>query len=95
VHVRIDSIEQAVRKSGVVVVSLDDAGYRVAYAVTEDNLRLGRTVIADSVNPLEVTRNAWLEVARRASAAAMEIEFTNSPAHQLTGQAGNLGPYFV
>jgi predicted kinase len=78
VHVRIDSIEQAIRESGVVVVSLDDAGYRVGYAVAEDNLRLGRTVIADSVNPLEVTRNAWLEVARRAQAGAMEIEITCS-----------------
>ena len=32
VHVRIDSIEQAIRESGVVVASLDDAGYRAGYA---------------------------------------------------------------
>ena len=78
VHLRIDSIEQAIRESGVVVVSLDDAGYRVGYAVAEDNLRLGRTVVADSVNPLQVTRNAWVEVAKRARAGAMEIEITCS-----------------
>jgi len=74
VHVRIDSIEQAVRESGVTVVSLDDAGYRVGYAVAEDNLRLGHVVIADSVNPLPVTRSAWLEVASRARVNAMEVE---------------------
>jgi predicted kinase len=51
VHVRIDSIEQAIRASGTVNPSLNDMGYRVGYAVAEDNLRLGRTVIADSVNP--------------------------------------------
>jgi predicted kinase len=74
VHVRIDSIEQAVRESGVVVVSLDDAGYRVGYAVAEDNLRLGHTVIADSVNPLPATRNAWVEVANRAAVGFVEVE---------------------
>ena len=51
VHLRIDSIEQAIRTSGVVSQPLNDAGYRVAYAVAENNLRNGRTVIADSVNP--------------------------------------------
>ena len=65
-HIRIDSIEQAVRASGLVAGSLDDVGYRVGYAVAEDNLRLGGTVIADSVNPLPITRAAWREVAERA-----------------------------
>jgi predicted kinase len=78
VHVRIDSIEQAVRESGVVVVSLDDAGYRVGYAVAEDNLRLGHTVIADSVNPLAATRNAWVDVANRSGVGFVEIEVTCS-----------------
>ena len=48
VHVRIDSIEQALRDAGLTVY---DHGYRVGYAVAADNLRLGRTVIADCVNP--------------------------------------------
>jgi len=76
VHLRIDSIEQAIRQSGVVAVSLDDAGYRVAYAVAEDNLRLGRIVIADSVNPWPITREAWRAVAERAAVPAVEIELT-------------------
>ena len=74
VHLRIDSIEQAIRNSGVLAVSLDDAGYRAAYAVAEDNLRLGRTVIADSVNPIDLTRTAWREVARRSGVRAVEVE---------------------
>ena len=74
VHVRIDSIEQALRESGVTVVSLDDAGYRVGYAVAEDNLRLGHVVIADSVNPLPLTRDAWLQVADRANVPGVEVE---------------------
>jgi len=40
-HVRVDSIEQAIRDSGTLSQLPHDAGYRVAYAIAEDNLRLG------------------------------------------------------
>jgi len=78
VYVRIDSIEQALRDSGALHQSLEDAGYRAAYVVAEDNLRLGRTVVADCVNPIKLTRDAWAEVARKASARAVQIEITCS-----------------
>jgi predicted kinase len=78
VHVRIDPIEQAIRESRMGTAPIDDAGYRVGYAVAEDNLRLGRTVIADSVNPWPVTRDGWLDVAKRAGVAAIEIEIVCS-----------------
>jgi predicted kinase len=74
VHVRIDSIEHAIRESGVATAALDDAGYRAGYAVAEDNLRLGHVVIADSVNPLPITRDAWRGVSRRAAVDAIEVE---------------------
>jgi len=74
VHVRIDSIEQAIAESRGALVSIDDAGYRVGYAIAEDNLRLGRTVIADSVNPSPLTREAWLRVANRTQVTAVEVE---------------------
>lgn len=77
-HLRIDSIEQAIRCAGTGNQPLDDVGYRVAYAVAEDNLRIGRTVIADSVNPLRLTRDAWVNVAKRAGVRAVEIEVTCS-----------------
>ncbi len=74
VYLRIDSIEQGIRDSGITTAPLNDAGYRAAYPVAEDNLRMGRTVVADSVNPLKITRDAWLNVARRADVAAIEVE---------------------
>jgi predicted kinase len=77
-YLRIDSMEQAIRNSGVVSKPLNDAGYRVGYAVAEDNLRLGRTVVADSVNPLRITRDAWVNVADRAQAKAIEVGVTCS-----------------
>ncbi len=74
VHVRIDSIEQAIRESGTLSGSIKDAGYRAAYALAEDNLRLGRIVVADSVNPIQLTRDAWLNTAIRANVPALEVE---------------------
>lgn len=58
VFLRIDTIEQALKK----VNSLEQvgpAGYVVAYELARSNLALGMTVIADCVNPLLVTREAW------------------------------------
>jgi predicted kinase len=75
VHIRIDSIEQALRNAGLTV---DEHGYRVAYAVAEDNLRLGRTVIADCVNPWPLTRREWQAVASRAAARAISVELVCS-----------------
>jgi predicted kinase len=73
VWLRIDTIEYAIA-DGDEAAAVGEAGYRVAYSVAEDNLRLGRTVIADSVNPLEITRRAWRNVAERNSVKAVEIE---------------------
>ena len=76
VHLRIDSIEQALRNSHVPIFGPE--GYVVAYAVAGDNLRLGHTVIADSVNPVEVTRAAWRKVAQQADKRYVEIEIVCS-----------------
>jgi predicted kinase len=73
-YLRIDTIEQALRNSQVLAGPVEDAGYRVAYAVAADNLRLGRTVVADSVNPLQITRDAWRAVAASIDARMIEIE---------------------
>lgn len=71
-HLRIDSIEQALRNSSVTITGPE--GYEVAYAIAGDNLRLGHSVIADSVNPIELTRAAWRDVARRAGTPFVEIK---------------------
>jgi len=73
VHVRIDSIEQAIWAWGF-VKDLEDVGYRVGYALALDNLRLGLDVVADCVNPWGPTRQAWRGVARDAAAASFEVE---------------------
>lgn len=79
VHVRIDTIEAAMTRSGIVDRAggwdaVPEAGYRIAYAMASDFLRAGHDVVADSVNPLGITRQAWAEVARTARAALIEVE---------------------
>jgi predicted kinase len=75
VYLRIDSIEHAMREAGWRVES---EGYRVARAVAEDNLRLGRIVLADCVNPWPLTRAEWRAVAERAGVPMLEVEFVCS-----------------
>src|SRR5690606_17935155 len=60
------------------------AGYIAAYTVARDNLIVGRTVVADSVNPIEITRTDWREVALKNSSRFVEVELvcTNRAEHQ-------------
>lgn len=81
VWLRIDSLEQALVRSGVIDRDhLGPAGYYAGYAAALDNLRLGRIVLADCVNPLALTRNAWRDVAREAGVGLLEVEIVCSDA---------------
>lgn len=73
-YLRIDSIEHAVRSTGVLAGDIGPAGYLTAYALAETNLELGRIVLADGVNPLGITRAAWRSVAEDAASPIIEIE---------------------
>ncbi|MGI4952569.1 MAG: AAA family ATPase [Janthinobacterium lividum] len=75
VHLRIDSIEHALRAEGM---EPGPAGYLAAYAVAEDNLRLGLTVVTDCVNSLSITRQALRDAAARAGCGIAEVELVCS-----------------
>lgn len=77
VHVRIDSIEQALRDAGF-AGEMGPLGYAAGYAVAADQLALGLVVVADSVNPIEVTRSGWRDVASLAGAPVLEVELACS-----------------
>ncbi|MFI6401833.1 AAA family ATPase [Streptomyces sp. NPDC050548] len=78
VHLRVDTIEQAIVRSGVARHPVGPVGYLVGYALAEEHLRQGLTVLAESVNPLSVTRDAWRDTAVRAGVPAVEIEIVCS-----------------
>jgi len=71
-YLRIDTIEQALRDEGHALRGPE--GYVIAYRVALENLRLGQHVVADSVNPIAITREAWREVGRSAGVPYYEIE---------------------
>lgn len=75
-HLRVDSLEQALVNSGLVASQWDlgPAGYCAAYALAADNLGLGLGVVADCVNPLKITRDAWRQIAQDARTPCLEIE---------------------
>jgi predicted kinase len=73
-YLRIDTIEQALRVCGTLPSGVVTEGYAVACRVAEDNLRAGGTVVADSVNPVAATRDAWVAVANRVAAPLLEVE---------------------
>ena len=77
-HLRVDSIEQALKAAGM--GGIGAAGYAVAQRLAEDNLRLGLTVVADSVNPVAASRAGWRAAAATADVAALEIEVVCSDA---------------
>lgn len=74
VYLRIDAIEHGIQSSGCLHGEMNDAGYRAAYFTAAENLALGFTVVADSVNPVGLSRDAWISVAQKAGCPAVEIE---------------------
>jgi predicted kinase len=74
VHLRIDTIKQAVVRAGAGNHPLGPVGYEIAYALAEDYVRQGLTVVADSVNPLTTIRQAWRDVAAAAAVDNLDVE---------------------
>lgn len=72
-YLRIDTIEQGL-KDVCGLSQIDGMGYRLSYRIAQENLLIGNTVIADSVNPWELTRKEWNNVAREMGAQYLNIE---------------------
>ena len=80
VYLRIDTLEHAFVASKSDPPDIGPAGYLAGYALASDNLGIGMTVVADSVNALNVTRTAWRHVASDAAVQIFEVELVCSNA---------------
>jgi predicted kinase len=76
VYVRADTIETALRNEGI--KDIGGLGYMIGYALAKENLSLGNTVVADSVNPWQLTRDAWRQAAKDARKTFIDIEIVCS-----------------
>jgi predicted kinase len=74
VYLRIDTIEQAIRDAERTGEEMGPAGYFVAYELARENLKLGSTVITDSVNPILITRDAYHDIALSVGVPYLDIE---------------------
>ncbi len=72
VYLRIDTIEQGLRD--LCSIKVGGEGYRLSYRIASDNLLLGISVVADSCNPIELTRKEWEQIAIEANANFTNIE---------------------
>ncbi|GET45586.1 AAA family ATPase [Capnocytophaga felis] len=79
-YLRIDTIEQAFRD--LCNFDVEGEGYRMAYRIASDNLRLGLNVIADCCNPIALTRNEWKNVAQNTNSFLINIEVVCSDKEQ-------------
>lgn len=60
VYLRVDTVEQALRNSSAAFRDIGPEGYFILYELARDNLRLGSTVITDSVNDLNLVRDSFV-----------------------------------
>ncbi|MCB0825939.1 MAG: ATP-binding protein [Armatimonadetes bacterium] len=72
VFLRVDTIEKVLQNTGV--EPIEGKGYQITCAVATENLKLGRTVIADQVNNWELTRSWFHEAAKEAGAKYLDLE---------------------
>jgi len=79
-HLRIDTIEHALRE--LCSVDVESEGYRLAYRVASGILAAGVSVIADSCNPIGLTRREWEQVATTSGAAFVNIEVVCTDARE-------------
>ncbi len=73
-YLGIDACEEGILKSALAPEDVMDAGYRALFAMARENLEIGLDVVADNVNPVTETRNAWRNVAHVTGAKLFEIE---------------------
>ena len=59
VHLRVDTIEKAIRESELAPPSAVNAGYRAAAAQAAELVALGHDVVCDAVNAAEAGRAVW------------------------------------
>ena len=71
-YLRIDTIEQGL--IDLCNFNVEGEGYRLSYRIAKDNLKLGLNVVADSCNPITLTRSEWENVAETSNAFFVNIE---------------------
>jgi predicted kinase len=71
-YLRIDTVEVGI--SDLCNFKVEGEGYRLSYPIAADNLRIGNAVVADSCNPIKLTRREWQSIAISNNSPYTDIE---------------------
>jgi predicted kinase len=72
IYLRVDTIEQGLKD--LFNIEVQTEGYCLAYRIATDNLKLGLNIIADSCNPVDITRKEWERIAQSTNSDFINIE---------------------
>ena len=72
IYLRVDTIEQGIRD--LCNYNVQGEGYRLSYRIAKENLIIGNSVVSDSCNPWELTRNEWKNLAIESNVKYINIE---------------------
>ena len=75
-HLRIDAIEAAIVRSGLVMPVLSPVGYVIAHEVAAASLSAGGDVVVDAVSAVPEARAGWVALAAAAEVPLRFIELT-------------------
>jgi predicted kinase len=82
-YLRVDRIEHAIVAWSSLSHPLGAVGYAVAYELAGEQLQLGLDVVVECVNPVRITRDAWLSTAAAGGAGVVEVELICSDEAEL------------
>lgn len=78
VYLRVDTVEQAIRSVYEPGQETGPEGYFAIYGLASENLKLGSTVVTDSVNDINLVRDTFRNIALSLNVPFLEVEIVCS-----------------
>ncbi|EPL4522840.1 AAA family ATPase [Enterobacter asburiae] len=78
VYLRVDTVEQAIRSVYEPGQETGPEGYFAIYSLASENLKLGSTVVTDSVNDINLVRDTFRNIALSLNVPFLEVEIVCS-----------------
>lgn len=82
VYLRVDTVEQAIRSVSEQSKKIGPEGYFVLYELARENLKLGSSVVTDSVNDINLVRDTFRNIAISLNVPFLEVEILCSDKKQ-------------
>ncbi|QLR70908.1 AAA family ATPase [Klebsiella pneumoniae] len=81
-YLRVDTVEQVIRSVSEHSKEIGPEGYFILYELARENLKLGSTVVTDSVNDINLVRDTFRDIAISLNVPFLEVEIICSDKKQ-------------